>query len=121
LGDHLRAWRLDLGLTQKEAAVRLAVGPDSVRNWESGRTSVEARFYPALIALLGYNPLPEPTSIGRAVQRERMTRGWSRKRLAIECGVDETTVKRLELDTPGLTKRSRKVVCDTLTIREETR
>jgi len=29
-----------------------------------------------------------------------MTRGWSRKHLASEAGVDEATVKRLETDYP---------------------
>jgi len=36
LGERLRARRIDLGLTQKEAARRLAVHPASIRSWEDG-------------------------------------------------------------------------------------
>lgn len=98
LGDYLKVRRLDLGLTQKVAAAKLAVGPDTVRNWESGRTSIEDRLVPGLIAFLGYNPLPEAHSFGKAIERERITRGWSRKNLAKRAGVDEATVKRVEED-----------------------
>jgi transcriptional regulator with XRE-family HTH domain len=97
---------LDTGLTQKEAAVRLAVDADSVRNWEAGRTSIEVRYYPALIEFLGYNPLPQPMTPGESIRRERMTRGWSRRKLACVAGVDEATVSRIETDTKGAARRS---------------
>lgn len=96
---------MDLGLTQKDVGHRLSVDPDSVRNWEIGRTSIEVRYYPALVALLGYNPLPPAATPGGAIRRERMTHGWSRKRLAIEAGVDEATVRRIETDTRGTARK----------------
>ena len=106
LGDHLKACRLDLGLTQKQAAVKLAVDAGSVGNWEISRTSIKTRYYPALIEFLGYNPLPEPTSPGQAIRRARMTRGWSRRKLACAAGLDEATVSRIETDTKGIARRS---------------
>lgn len=102
--------RLDLGLTQKEAAVRLAVDTDSVRNWEAGRTTIAMRFYPALLEFLGHSPFPQCQSEGQLIERERKTRGWSRKRLALLAGVDEATVKRLEIDRPRIVPRSRAAV-----------
>lgn len=36
---NLKAARVNKGLTQKQAAKLLDVHPDSVRRWESGRTS----------------------------------------------------------------------------------
>lgn len=36
--EHLRARRLALGLTQKEAADRIGVGRDVISRWELGRT-----------------------------------------------------------------------------------
>lgn len=114
LADHLKARRLDLGVTQWAIARQLGVDPGSVRNWETGRTSIELRYYPTLIGLLGYNPLPQPTSLGKAIQRARMTRGLSRKRLAVLAGLDEATVRRMEDDTPRMARRSVKAVREIL-------
>ena len=116
LGDHLKRRRLDQGLTQKEAGEQLGVSPGSVQNWETGGTSIEVRYYPVLIEFLKYNPLPPAETLGQAIRRARLSRGWPRKRLAAECDVDEVTVKRIELGTPGMMTRSWKVVCDALGI-----
>ena len=105
LGDHLKVRRFDLALTQKEAAVRMAVDSDSVRNWEAGRTSIAVRCYPRLIQFLGYNPLPLATTPGQTIRRERMTRGWSRRKLAVAAHVDVATVRRMEADTKGTARK----------------
>jgi transcriptional regulator with XRE-family HTH domain len=107
LGDHLKVRRLDLSLTQKQVAARMAVDPDSIRNWEAGRTSIEVRNYPALIAFLGHNPLPDAATCGQMIRRERMTRGWSRRQLALAAGVDEATVRRIEEDVRGTAQKCR--------------
>src|SRR2546427_993871 len=81
IADHLRKRRLDLGLTQKDAAAQLGVDPDTVRNWEQARTEVEVRFYPVLIQFLGYDPLPEARTRGQAIRRARLNQGLSRERV----------------------------------------
>ena len=43
-----------------------------------------------------------------------MLRGWSRKRLAESAGIDEATVKRLELNTPRMAKRPMNQVLEAL-------
>lgn len=106
IGDHLLKRRLDLGMNQKTAAERLGTNAWSLRNWETNRRKVEARFYPAIIAFLKYNPLPKPATLGDAVRRERVSRGLSRKSLALQAGVDEATVKRLELDVLRMSRNS---------------
>jgi len=98
---------LDLRLTKKDAAKRLGVHPGGLENWEFGRTVPAIRFLPAIIRFLEYNPIPEPDSQGRAIMRERISRGWSRKCLALEARVDEGTVKRLETDTPHIARAAR--------------
>lgn len=113
-GDHWKVRRLDLGLTQKEVAARLAINADSVRNWETGSTAIEVRYYPALITFLSYNPLPSARTPRDAIRRERMTRGWSRKRLAREAGVDEATIRRLELDKGRIAARVQQQMCEAL-------
>jgi transcriptional regulator with XRE-family HTH domain len=105
IGHHILKRRLDLGLPQKEAARRLGVHPGGLENWECGWTRPADRFMPAVIRFLGYNPSPEPRTIGGLVAYERIARGWSRKRLASRALVDEATVRRIENDTPHLARR----------------
>ncbi|MDO8272412.1 MAG: helix-turn-helix transcriptional regulator [Gammaproteobacteria bacterium] len=38
IADHLRAWRRNRGLTQKEAARSLGIDPSTWSNWENGGT-----------------------------------------------------------------------------------
>jgi len=111
IGDHLLKRRLDLGLHQKQAAMRLGVDAESLRNWEAGRTSPGLRFYPTLIKFLTYNPLPEARTRGEFLERERISRGWSRKHAAKRLGMDEATVRRIEDDVPRLRRRSVQALC----------
>ena len=120
LGDRIRARRIDLGLLQREAASRIGVTGEAVHNWEGDHAEPEVRFYPALIDFLGYNPLPEPRTLGEAVKRERMNRGWSMARLAKEVGVDSGTVARLERDGVRLARRPVAAITGALAIPLET-
>lgn len=63
--------------------------PGCLENWEYGRTKPAARFMPAVIRFLGYNPSPLPSTPGERVVYARVARGWSRKRLAVIAGIDE--------------------------------
>lgn len=56
-GDHLRAKRLDVGLTRKQAAERIGVDETSVYNWESNRIEPAVRFIPQIHLFLGLLPL----------------------------------------------------------------
>ena len=94
-----------MNLTRKTAAERMGLDPESLENWEKNRTRIAVRFYPVLIAFLGYNPLPEPRTRGEAVRRQRMTLGLSAERLAMIANVYPTTVRRLETDRPRMAKR----------------
>lgn len=59
---------------------------------------MEVRYYPALITFLAYNPLHNATTPGQAIRGERLTRGWSRRKLALTPHDDEATVRRIEED-----------------------
>lgn len=83
---------------------------DTVRNWEKRRTEPEVRFLPAVIAFLGYNPLPRPDTNGHALRRRRLSLGLSQERLATLAEVDEASVRRLEADTKGMARRVREAV-----------
>mgnify|MGYP000419056015 CR=1 FL=1 len=67
----MRNWRLKAGLSQKEVAARLGADPLTVANWERINTVIEVRFCPGIIALLGFNPLPEGQTQGERIRRAR--------------------------------------------------
>jgi transcriptional regulator with XRE-family HTH domain len=58
LGEHIKRRRLDLGLFQTEVANQIGANPSTIANWEKGNTEPAARFIPAIIGLLGYDPRP---------------------------------------------------------------
>lgn len=82
-----------------------------MKHWEEHlKLRIEIRFYPAILAFLGYNPLQDPKTRGQAIRRERYTRGWSRQQLARAAGVDEGTIQRLENDRKGMAKKPAQAV-----------
>ena len=117
LGDHIRRRRMGLGLTRKATAAILRTSDDSLKGWEEGRhLAMRPTQYPRIIDFLGYNPLPEPMTLGEAIRRQRLMRGWSIEKLASEAGVDPATVRRMEEYRPRLGGRSKRSVCETLSI-----
>ena len=106
----MRAGRIDLGLLQKDVAVRMGVDEATVTNWELGSTDPEERFIPRLVAFLGYNPLPDPRTPGEAIRRNRLTLGLSLTALAARAGVDPAAVARLEANRRGSARRPTEAV-----------
>jgi DNA-binding XRE family transcriptional regulator len=94
-------------MNRKTAAKELRIDPISVKNWGEARTEIEVRLYPRILGWLGYDPMPQARSWGAEIRNARLSRGWSRKRLAHLADVDEATVKRLEADTPNMARRPR--------------
>lgn len=114
IGDALLKARLNRGMTRKAAARLLKVNKGSLENWEKGRRNPEGRFYPTLIAFVGYNPLPVPRTRGEAVRRERLARGLSQDRLVRLAGVDPATVSRPEADTLRMARMPVEAILRTL-------
>jgi transcriptional regulator with XRE-family HTH domain len=97
LGEHIRKRRLELKLLQREVAQLIGVGVDSVLKWEHNRTKPRLRLLPKVISFLGYNPnLANPESLGGKVLQYRNARGMSQKELAIQIGIDPSTLSRIE-------------------------
>ena len=76
----------------------MGVGQFTLLTWEKGQATPSVRMLPRIIAFLGYDPHPEPTTLGGRVTAKRRFLGLSRKRLAEELGVDEVTLARWESD-----------------------
>ena len=96
LGEHLLRRRLKLGLTQPQAAFRLAIKPDTLLLWEKDRVKPTARQFPAIFRFLGYDPLPAPNTLEERITRHRLHLGLSIKATAKLLGVDEGTLSHWE-------------------------
>jgi DNA-binding transcriptional regulator YiaG len=108
VGDHVRARRLDLRLTQAEAAEYIGVSEAAVYEWEKYGRSPSSRHWPAIIAWLGYYPCGETTLAEKLVAYRRQ-HGLSQGELALYLSVDEGAVRkweqRQELKRRGLRAR----------------
>jgi transcriptional regulator with XRE-family HTH domain len=96
VGDHLRKRRHELGLRQKDVAAELHVNEFTVCGWENDKKTASVRYLPRIIEFLGYDPFPEPRTLGERIASRRRALGLSRKRLAKELHMDEMTLARLE-------------------------
>jgi transcriptional regulator with XRE-family HTH domain len=92
LGDHLRARRLDLKLLQKDVGQRIGGSVSDVWNWENNRANPVVKFIPAIIAFLGYNPLPKPEARSEQLVWYRKGKGWTQRDFAKTLGIDPSTV-----------------------------
>ncbi|MDR3526087.1 MAG: ATP-binding protein [Rhizomicrobium sp.] len=96
LGEHLLKRRLQLGLTQPQAAIGLLIKPDTLLLWEKGRAYPTARYFPAIFRFLGYDPLPVPATLAERITRQRLRLGLSIKASAKLLEVDEGTLSHWE-------------------------
>ena len=91
LGSKLKRRRRELGLRQKEVARSLGVGHNTLVDWERDQAVPKVTHYPAIIAFLGFEPWPQPETLGEKLRAERYRRGWSIAHSAACLGVDEGT------------------------------
>jgi len=96
VGDHLRKRRLDLKLLPKDVGQRIGVVESSVWNWENNRVSPAVKFIPAIIAFLGYYPMPKPSALADQLVWYRKGHGWTQKVFAKVSSFDQSTLVRWE-------------------------
>ena len=96
VGDHMRRRRLGLKMLQRDVAEQIGVDKTSIYNWEANSAEPEIRYMPAIIDLLGYDPLPQPKSLAEGLIRRRTILGLSQKGAAKYMGVDPGTLARWE-------------------------
>jgi len=87
---------MDLGLRQEDAAKALGVKTGTVIKWELGLNPVSPAYLPAVIRFLGYDPVPEVTTLPDRILAARRALGISQKELARRLGVDPKTVRKWE-------------------------
>jgi transcriptional regulator with XRE-family HTH domain len=97
-GDHLRAVRLDRGLSQPEVAKILKVAADTVTGWELNRHKPPARMTKRIIEFLGYAPTNEnQSSLGERLRHAREILGHTQKQAAKRMRCDESNIRYIEL------------------------
>ena len=97
LGQHPKQRRLELGLLQREAAARLGVSEWTVINWETGLRQPRVTYCARIIEFLGFDPLAPAPGDEVSLSRRRRSLGLSRRALAGLVGVDEGTLRDLDL------------------------
>lgn len=92
LGQHLRSRREELGVSRRSLAATLSACSNSVLNWERDRQIPEIQFWPAVIAFLGYDPLPAPANVVDRIEAQRRRLGWTYNQVAAQIGVGARTL-----------------------------
>lgn len=96
LGDYLRERRLDLGLLQKDVAVRIGLDQSTVRNCESDATTAIRQYWQPIIQFPGYEPFAAARTLAEELILRRKVLGLSEKNLAKYLRVDPSTLGRWE-------------------------
>lgn len=105
---------MELGLSQLQAAERLAVSAATVLNWEKRETRPLITHLGAVITFLGYYPFPEPTTVGERLLRKRREYGWSIREAALHLGIDPSTWRDWERGELILFRKHRTSVAEVL-------
>ncbi len=64
LGGHLKKRRIEAGLLQRQVAEAVGIGINTLATWEKDQAAPELRYWPRIIAFLGYDPNPTPQTLG---------------------------------------------------------
>jgi DNA-binding transcriptional regulator YiaG len=97
IGEHIKKRRMDLGMYQADVARQFKVSEDCVCYWENGRSHPHLKYFPLIIAFLGYYPFDhETTTFGGKIRRYKYEHGLSNRKFAQMIGVDAATVAKWE-------------------------
>jgi len=96
IGQHLKKRRLDLRLTQSQAARIFGITYNTLSHWEIGQTEPEVCMLPAITQFLGYSPYPAPTNFSEKIAALRMRLGLGKQRLADLLEADVKSVRNWE-------------------------
>jgi DNA-binding XRE family transcriptional regulator len=103
LGEHLKRARQLKGIRQKDAARILGVGHFTYMTWEKDQSVPFTRYYPTIVAFVGYDPQPAPVTEGERLKRERWLLGLTSQEMADCLGIDQGTLLRREAVGNSLT------------------
>jgi len=110
LGDWIRYWRLEQGLTQAQVGTVIEVSECCVTNWELGHTEPEIGYVPVILEFIGYCPYTPTADPIVRLKSIHWSLGLTRERLAKLIGVDESSLCSWERVEHRPTKKSREVI-----------
>ena len=91
IGEKLRRHRAGLGMSWQEAARVMDVDPSTVTNWKLKDDRYHNHLCIArIIRFLGYNPLPEPKSLGQYIRQVWYAAGFKETEFAARLGSRKT-------------------------------
>jgi DNA-binding XRE family transcriptional regulator len=99
LGQHLKQERGRRKLRQKDAATILGVGTFTYMTWEKDQKFPTVRYFPNIVAFIGYDPLPAPMTTGEKLRRERWLLGLTSRQRAAQLGIDQGTLLTREAES----------------------
>jgi transcriptional regulator with XRE-family HTH domain len=106
LGDHIRAKRIESGLTQKQLSTQLGCDHLSLGHWELNQHQPSLKFIPRIIEFLGFDPFPEPTDPVRRLRKFRRQKGLRCEDVAKLVGSDPCSISSWERGEHHPTKMS---------------
>jgi transcriptional regulator with XRE-family HTH domain len=96
-GEHLKRKRLQANKLQREAAEQIGACHTADLQWETAQNLPFVRYYPAIIAFLGYEPGPVATSRQEQLIQFRCRHGMTIRQAALAANVDAGTWGRREI------------------------
>ena len=72
----------------------MGIGIDTFRNWETSKTEPVASQFPPVVAFLGYDPTPAPSTLAARLQAKRRTLGVTFSQVARYLGWNSGTLAR---------------------------
>jgi transcriptional regulator with XRE-family HTH domain len=114
LGDHIRSRRLDLKLLQRQVADQIGVNGATITNWERNESTPVIRYMPAIIRFLGYDPLPQASSLPERLLAARRELGLTQREMAERLGVDPCTLRDWEAERHQPTEKSLRLIAQVL-------
>lgn len=93
MAEHLKRRRIQLGLSQREAAKVLGVHPLRLLTWEHGQAPT-VRNIAKIVRFLGYTPWPPPATLGEKLRQARWILGLTEQEFARAIGADEWSLWR---------------------------
>jgi len=73
--------RVQRGLVRVRAAREMGICPETLRAWEEGREPPD-QLWSVVIGFLGYDPSPQPGSVGERIRYARRSTGLTIRELA---------------------------------------
>ena len=108
---------MDLKLLQRQVANLIGVDEATITNRERNAAVPTVRYMPAIIRLLGYDPLPRAVSLPERLVSARKRLGLSQRKMAEQLGVDPCTLRNWESGQHHPTEDSLKLIMKFLQIR----